>query len=131
MATRQPSFIGPTRFCFGTRTLSKKVSLNSEFPVICFRGLTVMPGLCMSTRRKEMPRCFGALESVRTSRIHQSAYCPILVQIFCPLTTKSSPSRTAFVCSEARSEPELGSENPWHQIRSEEHTSELQSLRHL
>ena len=37
---------------------------------------------------------------------------------FCPLTTKSSPSRTALVCNEARSEPELGSENPWHQISS-------------
>ena len=47
-----------------------------------------------------------------------SACWAMLVQIFWPLTTKSSPSSTARVCSEARSEPELGSENPWHQISS-------------
>ena len=51
MAMRQPSFISPMRFCLDTRTLSKKVSLNSELPVICFRGRTVTPGLCMSTSR--------------------------------------------------------------------------------
>ena len=41
-----------------------------------------------------------------------------MVQIFCPLTTYSSPSRTARVRSEARSEPAPGSEKPWHQTTS-------------
>ena len=35
------------------------------------------------------------------------------VQILVPFTTKSSPSSTAEVVSEARSEPAFGSENPW------------------
>ena len=47
-----------------------------------------------------------------------SACCAMLVQIFWPLTTKSSPSSTARVCRDARSDPELGSEKPWHQISS-------------
>ena len=41
-----------------------------------------------------------------------------MVQTFWPVTTHSSPSRTARVFSEARSEPEPGSEKPWHQISS-------------
>jgi hypothetical protein len=69
----------------------------------------------MSISSMEMP-CWGlaALGSVRTSMKIQSAYCPSVVQVFCPLTTYSSPSRTAVVRSEARSEPASGSENPWH-----------------
>jgi len=65
-----------------------------------------------------MPLCFGASGSVRTRSWHQSATLPNVFQTFWPLTTKSSPSATARVCSEARSEPALGSENPWHQISS-------------
>ena len=57
-----------------------------------------------------MPRCFGASGSVRASMNIQSANCAPVVQIFWPLMTKSSPSRTARVCSEARSEPLPGSE---------------------
>jgi hypothetical protein len=59
-----------------------------------------------------MPRCFLAVGSVRTRQKIQSPYWPSVVQVFCPLTTYSSPSRTALVLSEARSEPALGSENP-------------------
>ena len=33
---------------------------------------------------------------------------------FWPVTTHSSPSRTALVCSDAMSEPAPGSENSWH-----------------
>ena len=57
-----------------------------------------------------MPRCFGASGSVRTRQNIQSAICALLVQIFWPFTTKSSPSRTARVWSEARSLPAPGSE---------------------
>jgi hypothetical protein len=35
-----------------------------------------------------------------------------------PLTTKSSPSRTARVRSDARSDPASGSDMPWHQMSS-------------
>ena len=67
-----------------------------------------------------MPLCFGASGSVRAIMNIQWAYCAPDVQIFCPLITKSSPSRTARVCSDARSEPEPGSLNPWHHCTSPE-----------
>ena len=41
-----------------------------------------------------------------------------MFHVFCPLTTKSSPSSTAVVRSDARSEPASGSEKPWHQMSS-------------
>ena len=65
-----------------------------------------------------MPRCLGASGSVRTSSSHQSATCASVVQIFWPVMTQSSPSRTAVVRSDARSEPASGSEKPWHQMSS-------------
>src|SRR2546430_5327650 len=81
-------------------------------------GRTVIPGICMSISRNEMPCCFfGALGSVRTRQKHQSASCAVEVQIFWPLTMYSSPSRRAAVFSAAK--------------RSEEHTSELQSQSNL
>jgi hypothetical protein len=55
------------------------------------------------------PLCFGAAGSVRTRVKIQSPKRPSEVQIFCPLTTNSSPSRTARVRSEARSLPASGS----------------------
>jgi hypothetical protein len=56
-----------------------------------------------------MPLCGGAPGSVRTADHTQSAVSPFVVQIFCPLTTYSSPSRTALVLSDARSVPAPGS----------------------
>ena len=59
-----------------------------------------------------MPACFFTSGSVRTSVKIQSPYWPSVVHVFWPLTTQSSPSRTAVVRSEARSEPASGSEKP-------------------
>ena len=73
-------------------------------------GRTVMPGVFMSASRKLMPSCFFAALSVRTSRKMCVASWARVVQVFWPLTTKSSPSSTASVRRLARSEPELGSE---------------------
>lgn len=64
-----------------------------------------------------MPACFFGGASgglVRASTKIQSANWPSVVQVFWPLMTYSSPSRTATVRSPARSEPASGSENPWH-----------------
>ena len=72
----------------------------------------------MSTSRQEMPACLGTSGSVRTSSSHQFARWPNVFHTFCPLTTNVSPSSTARVRSEARSDPALGSENPWHQMSS-------------
>ena len=70
-----------------------------------------MPGVWMSSIiTNEIPRCLGASGSVRTRANIASAVCAADVQIFWPLITNSSPSRTARVDSEARSEPEPGSE---------------------
>jgi hypothetical protein len=43
---------------------------------------------------------------------------PSVFQVFWPFTIQSSPSRTADVRSDARSEPAFGSEKPWHQMSS-------------
>ena len=60
----------------------------------------------------EMPACFFTSGLVRTRVKIQSPYWPSVVQVFWPLTTYSSPSRTALVRSDARSEPASGSEKP-------------------
>ena len=65
-----------------------------------------------------MPACFLAVGSVRTYSWHQSAKWPREFHVFCPLMTKSSPSSTAEVRSEARSEPASGSDMPCDQISS-------------
>ncbi len=57
---------------------------------------------------------------MRASSIPNLANCAIVVHTFWPLTTHSSPSRTARVESDARSEPEPGSLKSWHQISSAE-----------
>ena len=57
-----------------------------------------------------MPWCFGASGSVRTRQKIMSAYWAPEVQIFWPLMTKSSPSTSARVDRDARSDPDPGSE---------------------
>ena len=65
-----------------------------------------------------MPLCLGTSGLVRASRIPKSATWAKEFHTFCPLTTNSSPSRTARVRRLARSDPALGSENSWHQTSS-------------
>src|ERR1700746_2661860 len=77
-------------------------------------GRTVMPWVFRSTRMKEMPVCFLAEGSVRQRQKIMSACCASVVQVFWPLMIHLSPLRSAFVFSDARSEPEPGSEKPWH-----------------
>jgi hypothetical protein len=87
--------------------------LNQSSPVISVSGRTSMPDELMSTSRKLSPSCFFfASGSLRTIRMHQSACWAKLVQIFCPLTTTSSPRSSPRVRRAARSEPASGSEKP-------------------
>ena len=60
-----------------------------------------------SCRRRKyvMPWCFGTSGSVRASKMPSRCGARPSFQTFCPLTTHSSPSRTARVRSPARSEP--------------------------
>ncbi len=63
--------------------------------------------------RSVRPRCLGAsARSVRATNMRHLARCASVVQTFWPVTTQSSPSRTARVLSEARPEPESGSRSP-------------------
>ncbi|MNT66893.1 hypothetical protein D3C72_2049910 [compost metagenome] len=64
----------------------------------------------MSISSIEMPSWALASGSVRTRQKIQSAKWAMVVQVFWPLTMYLSPLRTARVFSEARSEPEPGSE---------------------
>ena len=118
VATAHPPSSGPSSDEAGTRTSSKNTSANSVSPVRVRSGRASIPGDRMSTTRQEMPRCLGTSGSVRTKSAHQSARWPFDVHVFCPVTTKSSPSRTARVRSDARSEPASGSLIPWHQMSS-------------
>ena len=90
--------------------LSKKVSQKGELPEMRRMGRTVTPGWFMLNSRKLMPSCLGTSGSVRTRQKIQSALKAPEVHIFWPFTTKWSPLSSARVRSEARSEPELGSE---------------------
>ena len=72
----QPLFSSPTRFSFGTFTLSKNVCVNGEAPEMRRIGRVVMPGDSMSNSRKLMPSCFFAAKSVRTRQKIQSALSP-------------------------------------------------------
>ena len=72
---------------------------------IVVAGRIVMPSASMGTMNMLIPACGGlAFGSVRAAR---NMYFPhqVVVQIFCPLMTHASPSRTALVRSAARSEP--------------------------
>ena len=91
----------------------KNTSLNDAPPVIWRRGRTSTPGACISTTNPVRPRCLGASGSVRQMISPMSENWAPEVQTFCPFTTHSSPSRTARVCREARSDPEDGSLNSW------------------
>ena len=78
-----------------------------------------MPGASIGQMKYEMPSCFGASGSVRAMRIPNLENWASDVQIFWPLTTHSSPSRTAVVRERrpGRS-PAPGSLKSWHQISS-------------
>ena len=64
------------------------------------------------------PRCLGTSQFVRARIRPQSAHHAPVVQIFDPLSTHSSPSRTAVVWAPATSDPPVGSERSCIQISS-------------
>ena len=69
----------------------------------------------MGNAKYVRPLCFGASGSVRASNMPRSATCAPEVHTFWPVMIHSSPSRTARVCTLARSEPAPGSLKSWHQ----------------
>ena len=65
-----------------------------------------------------MPLCLGASGSVRATSMPRSAMWARVFQTFWPVSTHSSPSRSALQANPARSEPAPGSENSWHHASS-------------
>ena len=61
-----------------------------------------------------MPSCLGRSGLVRTRRIPHDACCASEFHTFWPLTTNSSPSRSARQPTLERSLPASGSLNSWH-----------------
>jgi hypothetical protein len=125
IATAQPPPTSPSTRSAGTTTSSKNTSANSGTPLIISIGATVIPGLSMSTYNAVMPRWRDSVDPVRARRTQRSAYCARLVHTFRPLTTQlpadsAGPSATARHASDAKSLPDSGSENPWHQTSSPE-----------
>ncbi len=115
LARSHPRFSSPTRFSAGMRTSSRKTSLKRWTPVISTMGRTSTPGASIGQMKYEIPRCLGASGSVRAIRIPNLETWAIEVQTFWPLITYESPSLTAVVRSDARSDPAPGSLNSWHQ----------------
>ncbi|MCY1350167.1 hypothetical protein D9M69_363950 [compost metagenome] len=110
MAIFQPSPGAPRRLAASVTASSKNTSLNSEVPVSCSMGRTVMPGWCMGTSRNDSPLWPTLRGSVRAMTKHQSDSWASEVQTFCPLMRHCPFSGTARVFTFARSEPAPGSE---------------------
>ncbi|CNG99657.1 Uncharacterised protein [Mycobacterium tuberculosis] len=114
VATRHPAFNSPTRFSTGTRASVKNTSLKStsSWSDTDANGRRTTPGVSVGMSNALIPLCFGASGSVRTNVKSTSAWWAPDVHTFCPLTTKWSPSSTARVFSDARSDPAPGSLMP-------------------
>ncbi|PQM45839.1 hypothetical protein C1Y40_03998 [Mycobacterium talmoniae] len=110
LATVQPSSMSPTTLATGTRTPSKNTWFWISSPEVITSGRISMPGDVMSMSTNVMPCCFFGSRDVRTRANIQLASRAWVVQILLPVHTRSSPSRTADIDSDARSDPASGSE---------------------
>ena len=81
---------------------------NSLEPFSISIRWTSMPGWWIGSMKTVSPRCLGTSQLVRARHSPQSDHQAPVVQIFDPLSTHSSPSRTAVVRAPATSEPPLG-----------------------
>ncbi len=71
-------------------------------------AITAKPGRSVSTMKALMPLCFCSGSAIAKT-ISRSAWAPLVMKFFIPLSTQSSPSRTARVCWLAASVPAFGS----------------------
>ena len=100
-----------------TRASLKNTSLNSASPVICTQRPHLDAGLLhVDDEVREAPVLRDVGVGAARGASPTSARCASVVHTFWPLTTHSSPSRTARVARPATSEPAPGSLNSWHQI---------------
>jgi hypothetical protein len=118
VATVQPSSTSPTRSESGTTTSVKYSWQNSRLPLSISMRWTSMPSRSMGTMNTVSPRCLGTSQFVRARHSPQSDHQAPVVHTLEPLSTHSSPSRTAVVVTPARSDPFPGSERSCIQISS-------------
>ncbi len=98
----------------------KNTWLKLACPFICRSGRTSTPGWWISSTKGAMPALMlGLSQSVRASSRPQSEWCALVVHTFCPLITHWLPRNSARVIAPARSDPDPGSENNWHQVSSQ------------
>ena len=83
---------------------------NSLVPFSISIRWTSMPGWWIGSMKTESPRCLGTSQLVRARQSPQSDHQAPVVHTFEPLSTHSSPSRTADVWAPATSEPPPGSD---------------------
>ena len=95
------------RFDAGMRTPSKASSAVGlpRSPILCSSRATLNPSAGTSTTNAVRRRCLGTSGSVTAKTVMRSATEPWLMNRLEPLSTYSSPSRTARVRAAAASEP--------------------------
>ena len=114
IASRKPP-TSPTTFAAGTRTSSRISSPVStpRTPILSSVRPTETPGHERSTMKHEMSSCLReSAGPVLANTQYQSACTTPDIQHFVPLSTQSSPSRTALVRMPTTSLPACGSESP-------------------
>ena len=116
--TVQPPSTSPIRSVSGMRRSVRNSWQNSRDPLSISIRCTSMPGWWMRSMNTDRPRCLGTSQFVRARHSPQSDHQAPVVQILEPLSTHSSPSRTAVVCAPATSEPPPGSDRNCIQISS-------------
>ena len=87
--------VTPTRCESGTRTSSRNTSLKSISPPMWRSGRTSTPGCVQVDQEVGEPRRLATSGSVRARQTRSRRRCAHVVQTFWPLTTHSSPSRSA------------------------------------
>ena len=109
----KPSPSWPSMFRAGTRQSSRDSADVTEplRPILGSFLPGTKPGMPFSTRKQVMPRV-PASGSVLAVQMTTSAMAPDVIHILLPLSTKSSPSRTATVRVAPASEPASGSVSP-------------------
>src|SRR4029453_13311065 len=113
IAILKPSPSSPSLYSTGTRT-SWKASADvsvARWPILSRCFSTVTPSSEVGTTNAESPLC-PLLLSVEAKTTSQSAWPAFVMNIFEPLMTYSSPSRTAVVWIPETSDPACGSLRP-------------------
>src|SRR6201996_7689751 len=119
MRWEKPRPSAPSTLAAGTRTWSKNSSaVSCDFwPIFSRLRPRVNPGMSRSTTSSEKPR-WPAVGSVRVTTMTRSALIPEEMKVLDPDKIQSSPSRSAWVRTPARSLPAPGSLMAMAPIRS-------------